>query len=163
LKADVFRRRSLNIYTHPHTVPRQWLPLYWSHCQHNKRHKQCFIIDSKLRIVWSGFRFLARAIHLSLLQNVLSASGTLLDSVQWVPVIRYPGINSSIVKLTTDLHRMTRLRINGAIYLLTSCAFMASTSKIYYALFACLYMHYVYLFTFSSLSSQFVWLIVSCS
>jgi hypothetical protein len=23
LKADVFRRRSLNIYTHPHTVPRQ--------------------------------------------------------------------------------------------------------------------------------------------
>ena len=116
-------------YTYPQTGPRQWLPLYWSHCHQNKLHKQYFIIACRLRLGWSGFRFLARTIHFSLLQNVLSASGTPLASVQWIPAIPNPGVNSSVVNLTTDLHRMPKLRISEAIYLLASCAFMASINK----------------------------------
>jgi len=140
-------------HTSAHRVPRQWLHLYCSQCHHNKCHIQCFIITSRLRRGWSGFRYLARAIHFSFLQNVLSASGTQPGPVHWVLVILDSEIKSPVLRLTTDLSRMQRLRTRGAIYLLAQCAFMASTRKFSLCL-VCMFffLHYTRLFTFPSIS-----------
>lgn len=135
--------------TSAHTGPRQWLHLYCSHYPRSKCHIQCFIIASRLRLGWSGFRFLARTIHFSFLQNVLSASGTHPGSVHWVPVI----LDSEVVKLTTDLHRMPRLRTSEATYLLAQYAYTASTRKISLCLVCMFCLNYVCLFTFLSIFS----------
>lgn len=138
-------------YTSAHKVPCQWLHLHCSHCHHNKCHTQCFIIASSLRVGWSGVRYLARANYFSLLQNDLRASGTHPGSVHWVPVTPYSEVNSPVVKLTTDLHRMQRWRTSRAIYLLAQCAFMVSTRKTSLCLVCMFCLHYVCFFTFPSI------------
>jgi len=136
------------LYTSARTVPRQWFHLYCYHCHHNKCHTQCFIITSRLRLGWSGFRYLARANHFSFLQNVLSASGTHPGSVHCVLVILDSEVKSPVVRLTTDLNKMQRLRTSGAISLLVQCAFMASTRKASLCLvcIVCVCLHFLMFF-----------------
>jgi hypothetical protein len=59
--------------------------------------------------------------------------------------------------LNTDLNQMQRLRTSGAISLLAHCAFMASTGKLHFVLFACFVcivcvcLNFLYIYFFFSL------------
>jgi hypothetical protein len=68
--------------------------------------------------------------------------------VQWTPVIPDPGVNSPIVELNTDIHRMQRLRIKWS-HLFTRPVCLHAEHKENITM-SCLHicMHYFYLFTF---------------
>ena len=82
-----------------------------------------------LRVGRSGVRMPVRNIDFSLLRNVQNGSGSHLASYSMGTAVLCGGQSGRGLKLTTHLHPLPRLRMNGVILLRPLYAFMAWTGK----------------------------------